>query len=501
MLDGVVAVVQARRGFLGLVAPDGPWRLLAARDASGTDLADPTAQISTTILDACLRTGAPIVTEDAGDGDFAGQASVMRLELRSVACFPLRRGEATEGFIYLDNPLEQGLFDDAALAAVSAWRPFLSTCVTRAADAESAPSTGLPGVVTRSAAMQAELQELGRIARFDVSVLIPGETGTGKSLIAQQLHAASDRRSRPFIHVNCGAIPEALIEGELFGAEAGSYTGASTRRIGKFEAAEGGTLFLDELDSMPLACQVKLLVALQERKVQRLGSHTPVPVDVWVVPAMGADPAAAIRDGRLREDLYYRLAVFVAHPPLRERLDDVPLLARHFLREAAERYRLPPLTLTLTPAAIDDLTRHTWPGNVRELANTLDRAALLARDGRIERVSFQGRTTGAKSTENNHPQGVLATINAAARRLVTAMTERPALRQLDTAEAFRGLVLLHAAREQGARATAFEWLGQARQVANRNHNRVFRRELHRVEDVAAALGERIPADAARAADL
>jgi len=489
VLDGVISIVQARRGFLGLVSADGTWSVLAARHAGGEAIADPTAHLSTSIVADCLAGGQAVVTQDAGDGDFAAQASVTRLELRSVACLPLQRNGRTEGFIYLDNPLAKGLFDDAALAAVQAWLPFLSMCIARAvAESEPAPE-GLPGVVTRSPRMQAELQELGRIARFDVSVLLTGETGTGKSLVAQRLHAASSRRSKPFVHVNCGALPESLIEGELFGAEAGAYTGASQRRVGKFEAADGGTLFLDELDTMPLSCQVKLLVALQERRIQRLGSNRTIPVDVRVIAAMGSDPNLAIDEGKLREDLYYRLAVFVAHlPPLRERRDDVPLLARHFLAESAQRYGLPPLTLS--PRAVEDLMGHDWPGNVRELSNTLDRAALLARDGTIERVDFR-RRRGAPGRSEPAAASVMGALERLADRFVVAMDERRRLRSLDSADVFRALVLLQAVRRQGGRAEAFHWLGQGAQVRNRNHNRVVKREVGRVHSVASALGEQV----------
>lgn len=469
-LDGVVAIVQAHRGFLGLVAPDGTWKVLSARKAGGVDLDDPNAHLSSSIVSDCLATGEAVVTQDAGDGDFASKASVIRLELRSVACLPLRRGERTEGFIYLDNPLAQGLFDDAALAAVQAWLPFLSMCVARSSAADEPAADGLSGVVSRSPAMMAELQELGRIARFDVSVLITGETGTGKSLVAQKLHAASNRKNKPFVHVNCGAIPETLIEGELFGAEAGAYTGASTRRIGRFEAAEGGTLFLDELDTMPLSCQVKLLVALQERQIQRLGGNKPIPIDVRVIAAMGSEPGLAIDENKLREDLYYRLAVFVAHlPPLRERLDDVPLLARHFLSESAQRYGLPPLTLS--PAALDALMGHNWPGNVRELANTLDRASLLARDGLIERVDFRGRrgSRPVAGSASDAGDSLISTMERLARRFVDSMDEKRRLRTLESADVFRGLVLLQAIRQRGGRADAFHWLGLGAQVRNRNH--------------------------------
>lgn len=340
--------------------------------------------------------------------------------------------------------------------------------------------------------MRAELSELARIAAFDVPVMLAGETGTGKSLVARQLHNASARSDKPFVHVNCGAIPESLIEAELFGAEAGAFTGAKSRRIGRFEAADGGTLFLDELDSMPLACQVRLLVALQEKHITRLGSNSPIPVDVRVIAAMGRDPFQAIDAGDLREDLYYRIAVFSARlPALRERREDIPLLATHFLEQTRARYRLPPLRLSET--ALDHLSAHDWPGNVRELGNTLDRAALLARDGVIERIDFQGRRTpGSAATE----AGVLPALELAARRLVDAMEAERVPRALESADAMRAVLLLELAHRLGGRDQAYLFLGQDALVRNRNHNRAFGREVGRLTELADALEEDLRAELA-----
>jgi DNA-binding NtrC family response regulator len=492
VLDGMVNIVQAGRGFLGLVQPGDQWRILAARDAAGADLSEPEGELSTTIVRQCLVEGAPVVTHNAAGDEFVGQASVSALNLRSVACLPLQHAGIVRGFVYLDSSAAQGLFDEAAVAAVRAWLPIVGECLARALAQEAEPAPGLPGVVTRSSRMQAELQELGRIARFDVSVLLTGETGTGKSLVAKQLHAASARRAGPFVHINCGALPENLIEAELFGAEAGAFTGAQSRRLGKFEAARGGTVFLDELDTMPLPCQVKLLVALQERRIQRLGANTTIPIDVRVVAAMGSDPFEAIDSGRLREDLYYRLAVFVARlPALRERAEDVPLLARHFLAEASQRYGLAPPVLS--EAALDQLTQHTWPGNVRELANTIDRAALLARNGRIESVQLRGlRRTRPAAAGSAPTAGVLEDLARTATAMVEAMERRPELRRLETADVLRGAVLLEATHQRGSVEEALVWLGLESQVRNRNHHRLLRREADKLRQLAAALDQELP---------
>ncbi|MEL6345548.1 MAG: sigma 54-interacting transcriptional regulator, partial [Myxococcota bacterium] len=432
ILDGMLAIVDAQRGFVGLIGDDNRWTFLAARSVAQSDIDDPSAQISRSIIAQAIGSREPVITHDAAGQEFSDQASVHQLQLRSVVCLPLVEDQKVFGFVYLDDPNKQGVFDDAALTAVQSWLPVVNGAVVRArAAAKQAPTEGLNGVVTRSDALTEQLTELARIARFEVSILLTGETGTGKSLIARRLHEASDRSARPFVHVNCGAIPESLIESELFGHKKGAFTGAMADKPGKFEVAEGGTIFLDELDSMPLSCQVRLLVVLQERVVTRLGGNKATPIDVRVIAAMGTDPSDAIDEGRLREDLYYRLAVFVTHiPPLRQRMQDVPLLASHFLEDTRKRYRLPPIRLSET--ALDALLRHDWPGNVRELRNTLDRAALLARDGVIEDVSFQGRRRASGSEDS--PSGLIERIERTAQHFVQILSEREALRSFETAD-------------------------------------------------------------------
>jgi transcriptional regulator with GAF, ATPase, and Fis domain len=481
-LDGVMAVVGARRGFVGITEPGG-WSILVARNLDQAHIREPEGKVSTSIIEQALRTGEPVVSHDAM-GELSA-ASVHQLSLRSVACMPLRSGACTLGFIYLDDPLTRGLFDEAALAAVRGWLPLVAGCVQRA---EPAPRRGLPGVITRSSRLLDELDELARVARFDAPVLLTGETGTGKSWIARQVHAASPRAARPFVHINCGAIPEALIEGELFGVEAGAFTGARQRRPGKFEAADGGTLFLDELDSMPPSCQVKLLVALQERAVTRLGGNAEIPVDVRVISAMGAEPMEAIADGRLREDLYYRLALFVSRlPPLRERPEDVPLLARHILERARARYDLP--ALRLSPAAEAALARHDWPGNVRELENALDRAALLSRDGLI--ASFSPAVAAARPPAPQTPSADLQQVlDRAAELVVAAMVERDAPRELGRIAVLRGAVLEALVRRLGSREAAFEFLDMGAQVKAGNHHRTWRREVGRLRALLADVGGR-----------
>ncbi len=215
------------------------------------------------------------------------------------------------------------------------------------------------------------------------TVLITGETGTGKELLARAIHELSPRRSKPFVRLNCAALPMGLVESELFGHERGAFTGADHRRSGRFELANGGTLFLDEIGEMPLEAQTKLLRVLEDGLVDRIGGTQPVPVDVRVIAATNADLVTASREGRFRPDLYYRLHVFpIVIPPLRERPEDIPLLARHFLEHFRTKLKRHPLALGYE--SMTRLCRYSWPGNVRELQNVIERAVILTRSSTVE---------------------------------------------------------------------------------------------------------------------
>jgi len=237
---------------------------------------------------------------------------------------------------------------------------------------------GFEGMVGDCPAMQAVFQTIRRVAPSDAPVLILGESGTGKEMVARAIHRRSPRRDGPFVAINCGAIPENLLESELFGHERGAFTGAVAQRKGRFEMAEGGTLFLDELGELPLPLQVKLLRFLQEQTIERVGGRELIPVNTRIIAATNTDLKQALQTGRFREDLYYRVAVVVIQlPPLRDRGDDVVLLARTFLRRFATEARRSPMP-HFSAAALRALQRHDWPGNVRELENRIRRAVIMA---------------------------------------------------------------------------------------------------------------------------
>ncbi len=273
-------------------------------------------------------------------------------------------------FDYLHKPLD---FDELRKGLERA----VAHGQVRRGEAQEATGSAPAGMIGESAAMRALFAMIASVAPSEASVLVLGESGTGKELVARALHEGSSRAARRLVTVNCAALAENLLESELFGHEKGAFTGAQRQRDGLFVQADGGTLFMDEIGEMPLALQAKLLRALQQGEVQRLGSDRPVRVDVRIVAATNRDLEAEVRAGRFREDLFYRLNVIaLSVPALRERPEDIPLLARHFLGRFAQRNRKS--IRGFTPRAMDLLLRHDWPGNVRELENAVERGVILA---------------------------------------------------------------------------------------------------------------------------
>src|SRR5579885_1071783 len=292
---------------------------------------------------------------------------------------------------------------------------------------------GFPRIVGESEAIKRAVAETQRVATTDTTVLLLGESGTGKELFARAVHHLSPRREKPFVAINCAAIPETLIESELFGHERGSFTGATERRPGKFELAAGGTIFLAEIGEIPLGGQGKLLRAIEEKTVDRIGGRAPVAVDVRVVAATNRDLQSASESGEFRRDLYFRLAVFpVRVPPLRERGDDVVLLARHFVSQLGKE--LLKREATLDDEALASLRSHSWPGNVRELENAIERACILA-DSSVLTPADLGLAPGAARADEGlaafDTSGTLAEATERAVRAVERRKVAGALRACD----------------------------------------------------------------------
>jgi two-component system, NtrC family, response regulator AtoC len=271
----------------------------------------------------------------------------------------------------------------------------------------------LGGLVGRSASMHRVFDAIREVCAVDSTVLIRAETGTGKELVARALHFEGPHPEQPFVKVNCAALPETLLESELFGHEKGAFTDAKQTRIGKFEQANGGTIFLDEIGELSMSTQVKLLNVLQDREVEKVGSNKKIPINLRVVTATNRDLERMVQEGRFRLDLYYRLNVVpITVPPLRERREDIPLLCSHFLEKIGGR--LHKEKYTITDDAMAMLLAHHWPGNVRELENVIERAILAAPDSQINEEVISFLTRGAQIQTEYQMNSIAATMNSSA---------------------------------------------------------------------------------------
>jgi DNA-binding NtrC family response regulator len=295
---------------------------------------------------------------------------------------------------------------------------------------ELAVRRGAPQLVGEDASLRKVFAGLQRAAATDTTVLLEGESGTGKELFARSLHALSPRSDAPFVAINCAAIPETLLETELFGHEKGAFTGAVARKPGKFEMAHRGTLFLDEIGDLPLALQAKILRALEEKRFERVGGTASVQVDVRLVAATNRGLRAAVAARRFREDLYFRLSVFpITVPPLRDRPGDIPLLARHFVDRFCREMKKKPLALS--PAAMEQLQSYRWPGNVRELQNCIERAVILAEGDALQprHLNLSFAQPAAEEAPSPWTQLDISGSLAEATRRITAELERVKLEE------------------------------------------------------------------------
>jgi Nif-specific regulatory protein len=388
--------VDAERGMILLSGPTGSdFSVRVVRNLEKETEADAEAFSRRIVSQAEL--GESVLALDAGQDDrFKDFKSVSLFRIRSLMCVPLRSRGRIIGTVYLDSRRQgkpftvedlrfvEAFADHAALALENARRRAELELENRRLKAVLGERAGYGKIVGRSPAMQQVFNLLERIADSDVTILIQGESGTGKELVARALHFNGPRKDKVFISENCAALPETLLESELFGHVKGAFTGADRDRAGLFEQAHGGTLFLDEVGDTSPAMQARLLRVLQEGELRRVGGDHPIKVDVRVITATNKDLQAEIAAGRFREDLYYRLAVVpVQLPPLRERVGDVPFLTGHLLEQiASARGRVTP---RIDADVLDAMERYPWPGNVRQLENVLRRVSLLGSDKTITR--------------------------------------------------------------------------------------------------------------------
>jgi serine/threonine-protein kinase PknK len=425
-MDAAIELTGAERGFLLRVQTEagrGSFKVAVARNVDRERIEQSHAKFSRAIAEQVVQSGQAVVTACAQtDQRFEHNASVHALRLQSVVCVPVTTPSGCLGALYLDNrfrtqgfteqdvDLVMAFADQVAIALGNATlhqelqrknRELLAQSkrieeLLRDREAEVERLTeqvelrrasrshryDYSAIVGSSPALERVFDLLDRVIETDLTVLIEGESGTGKELVARAVHQNSSRRGGALVSINCTAVPEALLEAELFGYVRGAFTGATTSREGLFVQARGGTLFLDELGDMPLSMQAKLLRVLQEREVRPLGASRTLPVDVRLVCATNRHLATEVAHGRFREDLYYRVnGVALRMPPLRERLEDLPLLVEHIVRRSSERTRL--AAPQISRAALAKLSRYSWPGNVRQLENVLTRAMVMAQGGAI----------------------------------------------------------------------------------------------------------------------
>jgi transcriptional regulator with GAF, ATPase, and Fis domain len=394
MLDDILELTGADKGVILLTLADQPpytekkVAVRAVRNVSRESITDERGGVSDSIVRTVLSTAKPVIVSDAlADTTFGKSESVVALQLSSVMCAPMLSQGEVIGALYVGNDRVKHLFERPQLDMLTIYGAQASLILQNAmllsalrADKEKLSQElsdkRFGEIIGSCPSMMEVFRKLQKVASTDISVLITGETGTGKELIARELHRRSARATGPFVTINCGAIPENLIESELFGHVRGAFTGAVANRAGKFQQADGGTLFLDEIGELPPNLQVKLLRALQERIVIRVGDSRPEKVDIRVLAATNKVLEDEIKQNTFREDLYYRLNVVnISLPPLRDRGDDVLIIAKALLGKYAVEMKSP--VRGLSPGALSAIRKFDWPGNIRQLENRLKKALVL----------------------------------------------------------------------------------------------------------------------------
>ncbi len=388
LLDHLIASTGAERGFVLFYLPETTEaEVIAARDFETKNLALEEYDFSRTLLQEVFRRGKPLLFEDVlHHPNYAKEISVRKFRIRSVLVVPFLQDNRKVGALYLEDNSHPAVFDEEDLQFVQDVTRFAVFCLhhARLLPVILAPdrtvvfdaTKAAKDIVGRHHKIQTLQQLIQQVADSPATVLISGESGTGKELVARALHYNSSRRKHPFIVINCAAIPENLLESQLFGHEKGAFTGATERYIGRIEQGNGGTIFLDEISELPFTMQAKLLRFLQSNEFERLGAKETIHVEVRVVAATSKDLKTLVQEGKLQEALYYRLNVIPIHlPPLRERKEDIPLLIDHFLQKYGTIYGK---SLQIEQEVYECLKMYEFPGNVRELENLIHRLVALA---------------------------------------------------------------------------------------------------------------------------
>jgi Nif-specific regulatory protein len=395
-MDSVIEISNAERGLIILFNETGSIQFQTARSLNKNDIEHPQFEISRTIIDKVNNSGSPINLQNALENpEFQKRKSVDDLKILSVVCLPLKHIQNIFGVVYLDNRSVAGIFDQKTFIFIQEFTNFISLAAFSALErkrlfnrinkleSELRIKYDFESIIGQHPKMLEILQLISQVADTDATVLIQGESGTGKELIARALHFNSSRKEKAFIPVNCAALPEQLLESELFGHVRGAFTGAIKDKAGWFERADEGTIFLDEVNDMSPALQARLLRILQTGDYSRVGTTEIRKCDVRVVAATCKPLLNLVRSGKFREELYYRLNVVdIVLPPLRERKSDIPLLIQHFLKIYKAKHRKP--DLKTSPEAENILLNYDFPGNIRELENIIQRAIILATGSIIE---------------------------------------------------------------------------------------------------------------------
>lgn len=400
-MDQMTYHLRADRGFLILINEGGEREFFVHKNFDGDNIDDPSSEVSHSVIAKTLEIMKPVkVDDDSLTESVMKQGSFIRLGLRSVLCVPILHRKRLLGVVYLDRREDSSGFAEQDLVFLMAFSRQIAHRVNELKEMNRVHSEyemrdrhrlqalreryNFTELIGTSPRLVEVLEVAGKVAATDATVMILGESGVGKELVARAIHFNSERYEQKFIAINCGAIPGDLLESELFGYEAGAFTGAVKTKIGKFETAHRGTLFLDEIAEMSVNLQAKLLRVIQTREIERLGSTDVRKIDIRIITATNKELGRLVKEGKFREDLYYRLKVVeITMPPLRERREDVGLLVRHFITKYGESR-----VVDINDDALDVLENYRWDGNVRELENVIQRAVVLTSTAVIQLVDL-----------------------------------------------------------------------------------------------------------------